>query len=116
MAHSRESFIKELRSRVLISPRKTRPLLSSTPIYSALILQDNFHRNLICGFNQDGDFFYIFVSALGNIRLKSMILIEFYSTLYNTVARKFLRFNSNSIECSGPYLDTAAPSTSQLCY
>lgn len=101
MAYSRVSFIKELRSRVLISPRKTRPLLSSTPIYTALIPLDNFHRNLICGFNQDGDFFFlIFVPAMGNIRLKSMILIEFYSTLYNTVARKLLRFNSNLIEYS----------------
>lgn len=70
MAHSRESFIKELRSRVLISPRKTRPLLSSTPIYTALILQDNFHRNLICGFNQDGEVFFYFCARLGKYTIE----------------------------------------------
>lgn len=56
--NSHESFIKELHSFVLISPRITRPVLSSKPVYMALIVLDNFHRNLICEFNQDL-FFYV---------------------------------------------------------
>lgn len=80
MAYSRVSFIKELRSRVLISPRKTRPLLSSTPIYTALIPLDNFHRNLICGFNQDGDFFFNFCARHGKytIEINDFNLVLFY--------------------------------------
>ena len=106
-----ESFIKELHSFVLISPRITRPVLSFKPMYMALIVLDNFHRNLICEFIRT--YFFMFCAYLGKYTIKiNEVLLSFNWILlypHKTNCPEIVRCSLLSASKQN-HLDTTVPS------